>query len=101
MAPLSGIESTSSSPLWHRVADTIYERGERLYDFQGLRAWKNKFDPVWQPRYLASRSGIALPWVLGDVIRLISLKTPKLRTFGPASPSLTSTDSPQAQTTQT
>ena len=32
-----------------------------VYNFQGLRAYKEKFDPVWEPRYLAYPGGFACP----------------------------------------
>ena len=60
MAPLSGLESSR----WRRCGTAwrtlVYERGESLYNFQGLRAFKDKFHPVWEPRYLAWPGGLAL-----------------------------------------
>ena len=43
-----------------------------FYNFQGLRAYKEKFDPVWEPRYLAYPGGLALPRVVADVSALIA-----------------------------
>jgi phosphatidylglycerol lysyltransferase len=43
-----------------------------VYNFQGLRAYKEKFNPVWQPRYLAYPGGLRLPRVLADVSALIA-----------------------------
>lgn len=71
MAPLAGLESHSLAPLWHRLGTTIYQHGEHFYNFQGLRAFKQKFDPQWQPKYLAGPGGIALPGVLLDVAALV------------------------------
>ncbi|MBX3608742.1 MAG: bifunctional lysylphosphatidylglycerol flippase/synthetase MprF [Hydrogenophaga sp.] len=72
MAPLSGLESHPLAPLWHRLGTTLYRSGEHFYNFQGLRAYKQKFDPEWQPRYLACPGGLALPGVLLDVASLIA-----------------------------
>ncbi|HEV8355168.1 MAG TPA: bifunctional lysylphosphatidylglycerol flippase/synthetase MprF [Gemmatimonadales bacterium] len=72
MAPLSGFERRSLAPLWHRVGSLVYEHGERFYNFRGLRRFKEKFDPVWEPRYLASPGGLALPRILASVAALIS-----------------------------
>jgi phosphatidylglycerol lysyltransferase len=72
MAPLSGFESSPVAPLWSRLASFIYEHGEPIYRFQGLRAFKEKFDPVWQPRYLAYPGGLRLPRVLADISALIA-----------------------------
>ena len=46
--------------------------GEPLYHFQGLRQYKDKFDPVWEARYLAYPGGLALPRVLTDITTLVS-----------------------------
>jgi phosphatidylglycerol lysyltransferase len=72
MAPLSGIEAQPLAPLWNRVAAVLYHHGEHFYHFQGLREYKEKFHPVWRPKYLATRGGIALPVVMANVVTLIS-----------------------------
>jgi phosphatidylglycerol lysyltransferase len=72
MAPFSGLESRALAPLWTRVGALMYRYGEHFYNFQGLREYKEKFDPVWEPRYLASPGGLALPRVLTSVAALIS-----------------------------
>ncbi len=71
MAPLAGLEAHPLAPLWHRLGTVIYRQGEHFYNFQGLRAFKAKFEPQWQPRYLAGPGGVALPGVLLDVAALI------------------------------
>jgi len=50
----------------------IFRRGEEFYPFEGLRAYKQKFSPVWTPHYLACRGGLALPQILVDVAALIA-----------------------------
>lgn len=72
MAPLSGFDSRSLAPLWIRAGALVYQHGENFYKFQGLRRYKEKFDPVWEPRYLASPGGLALPRILANVTALIS-----------------------------
>lgn len=72
MAPLSGIENRSLAPLWNRVGALLFSRGEPFYNFQGLRLYKQKFDPLWEPRYLASPGGLVLPRILTNVASLIS-----------------------------
>ena len=47
MAPLSGFESSPAASLWNRLGAFLYEHGESVYNFQGLRAYKEKFDPMW------------------------------------------------------
>jgi phosphatidylglycerol lysyltransferase len=72
MAPLSGFESSPVAPLWNRLGAFLYAHGESLYNFQGLRAYKDKFGPVWEPRYLVYPGGLRLPRVLADVAALIA-----------------------------
>jgi phosphatidylglycerol lysyltransferase len=72
MAPLSGLESSPVAPLWNRLGAFLYEHGEAFYNFQGLRAFKEKFHPTWQPRYLAFLGGLGLARVLADVSALIA-----------------------------
>ncbi len=73
MAPLSGMEQRALAPLWHKFGHLIFTHGERMYNFEGLRNYKDKFHPEWEPRYLAYPAGrIGLPRALLDVSRLIS-----------------------------
>ncbi|HTX04963.1 MAG TPA: bifunctional lysylphosphatidylglycerol flippase/synthetase MprF [Steroidobacteraceae bacterium] len=72
MAPLSGLDHHPLAPAWHRIGNFIFRHGEHFYNFEGLRAYKAKFDPHWEPKYLLARGGIALPRVLMDVSVLIA-----------------------------
>jgi phosphatidylglycerol lysyltransferase len=72
MAPLSGIENRPLAPLWNRAVNLAFHYGDHFYSFEGLRAYKEKFDPVWSPKYLASPGGLALPRILADITTLIS-----------------------------
>jgi phosphatidylglycerol lysyltransferase len=71
MAPLAGLESRALAPLWSRLGAFMYRHGEHFYHFRGLREYKDKYDPVWEPKYLASPGGLALPRVLANVAALI------------------------------
>jgi phosphatidylglycerol lysyltransferase len=71
MAPLAGLADHHYAPLWNRVGREIFEFGERFYNFRGVQAFKSKFDPVWQPRYIVV-AGRGLPIVsMLDVTMLI------------------------------
>lgn len=72
MAPLAGLQSRRQSPLWNRFGAMVFGRGERFYNFRGLQRYKEKFDPQWEPRYMAVPRGIALPMILTNVASLIS-----------------------------
>jgi phosphatidylglycerol lysyltransferase len=72
MAPLAGLERHPLAPAWHRVGNFVFRHGEHFYNFEGLRRYKAKFDPVWEPRYLVAPGGVALPRILVDVSVLIA-----------------------------
>ena len=72
MAPFSGLETRALSPLWSKMGSLLFRHGEHFYNFQGLRLYKEKFDPVWEPRYLASPGGLILPRILANVASLTS-----------------------------
>jgi len=71
MAPLSGLENRALGTLWNRVGALTYRFGETFYNFQGVRQYKEKFDPIWMPTYLASPGGLALPRILTNLAALI------------------------------
>jgi len=72
MAPLSGFEHHRLAPLWNRLGALLFRYGENFYNFRGLRSFKDKFHPVWEPRFLASPGGLTVPLVLTHVAALVS-----------------------------
>jgi phosphatidylglycerol lysyltransferase len=72
MAPLAGLEQHPLAPMWHRVGNFLFRHGEHFYNFEGLRRYKQKFEPEWRPRYLMTPGGLALPRILLDVSLLIA-----------------------------
>ena len=72
MAPLSGMQERALAPLWMRLGALVYRHGENFYNFQGLRQYKGKFNPRWEPKYMASPGGLALPRIVTNVAGLIS-----------------------------
>ena len=72
MAPLAGLEGHTLAPAWDRLGNLVYRFGEHFYNFEGLRHYKEKFEPEWSPRYLACAGGMDLPAVLLDTTKLIS-----------------------------
>jgi phosphatidylglycerol lysyltransferase len=71
IAPLSGISGRRLAPAWARAASLVFHHGERFYGFRGLRSYKEKFAPRWEPRYIAGPKGIAMIRTLRDLSRLI------------------------------
>lgn len=71
MAPLSGMSSRQLAPVWDRAGRAFFEHGERFYNFKGLRAFKSKFHPRWQPRYLVASGRLNPILALMDATFLI------------------------------
>ena len=71
IAPLSGIAGRRLAPAWARAAALVFKHGERFYGFRGLRTYKEKFAPTWEPRYIAGPRGLGLVQALHDLSRLI------------------------------
>lgn len=76
MAPLSGLVDAEYAPLFARIGRLIFERGERFYNFKGLRRFKQKFNPGWEPRYIATPKYWSLPIALAHAARLTNKAKP-------------------------
>lgn len=72
MAPMFGLREHRLAPLWDQAGAFLFRHGEHFYNFQGLREYKEKFGPVWTPKYLAAPGGFSLPRILVNVASLIS-----------------------------
>jgi phosphatidylglycerol lysyltransferase len=71
MAPMSGMVKHELAPRWHRLGRLLFDYGENFYNFRGLRSFKEKFDPQWEPRYLAAPGGLPSLFALADIAALI------------------------------
>lgn len=71
MAPMSGMVDHQLAPRWHRFGRLMFQYGERFYNFRGLRSFKDKFDPVWEARYLVAQGGVNPLFALTDTAALI------------------------------
>jgi phosphatidylglycerol lysyltransferase len=72
MAPLSGMEARQGTRIWNRFGAAIFQHGGHFYNFAGLRAFKAKFDPNWEPRYLAVPSAMPPMLPIADAAMLIA-----------------------------
>lgn len=72
MAPMSGMSKHPLAPYWNRLGQLMFAKGNRFYNFQGLRRFKEKYQPEWVPSYLASQGGMRLPRILANTASLIS-----------------------------
>ncbi|MBP8924687.1 MAG: bifunctional lysylphosphatidylglycerol flippase/synthetase MprF [Pseudomonadales bacterium] len=72
MAPLSGVGTTRFARADERIARLAYEYGNRLYNYKGLRSFKEKFHPEWRGTYLAYPAFTPLPGLLIDTAALVA-----------------------------
>ena len=81
LGPRAGLRRPSSSAWrrwrawrtgrWRRScrgsAGCCSSAARNIYNFRGVRRYKDKYDPVWQPRYIAAPHKWAIPILLADV----------------------------------
>lgn len=69
LSALSGVGQATTSPQIEKSLHYLYQHLNRFYNFQGLHAYKEKFHPRWEPRYLIYPSLVALPDVVVALVR--------------------------------
>ncbi len=72
MAPLAGLSERSVGRTWNRFGRLIYRHGRAFDRFEDLRAFKQRFDPDWRPRYLAVPPDLSPLVAMRDVAQLIA-----------------------------
>ncbi len=72
MAPLAGLSERAVARSWNRFGRLIYRHGGAFYNFAGLRAFKQKFQPDWRPRYLAAPPNVSPMFAMRDTALLIA-----------------------------
>lgn len=63
LSALSGVGAQPEDPAAERALHFIYENINQFYNFKGLHTFKEKFHPVWSPRYLIYPGPASLPAV--------------------------------------
>jgi phosphatidylglycerol lysyltransferase len=69
LSALSGLSENSDNLSTERALRYIYENINRFYNFKGLHAFKEKFQPQWQARYLVYPGLPSLPMVGTALVR--------------------------------
>jgi len=72
MVPLAGLKLRRGAPLTQRMGSLVFRRSEHFYNFQGLHLFKDKFQPDWEPRYMAVPAGLEPLVALADTATLIA-----------------------------
>jgi phosphatidylglycerol lysyltransferase len=66
---LSGVGADPDAPKLEKGMHYLYEHLNQFYNFQGLRAYKEKFHPQWEPRYFVYSRWADLPSVVVALVR--------------------------------
>lgn len=69
LSALSGVGEEATSARMEKVVHYLYEHLNQFYNFKGLHAYKDKFHPKWEPRYLVVPGYGALMDVVVALIR--------------------------------
>lgn len=69
LSALAGVGEEARSARVEKVVHYLDEHLNRFYNFKGLHAYKSKFRPAWEPRYLVFPSYAALMTVVVALIR--------------------------------
>jgi len=72
MAPLSGVGASRFAKPQERLAQITYRYGDRFYNYKGVRAFKEKYHPRWESRYLAYPAGVPVARLLADTAALVA-----------------------------
>jgi phosphatidylglycerol lysyltransferase len=72
MAPLAAVGAHRGAHRRERLASLVFRRGEQWYNFQGVRHYKQKFNPDWLPRYMAYEAAWEWPVAIANVSALIA-----------------------------
>jgi phosphatidylglycerol lysyltransferase len=85
MAPLAGVGTSRYAKRQERVAQLAFEFGNRFYNYKGLRAFKEKYHPQWDNRYLAYPAGTPVARLLADTAALVAGGYRRIFFRGPSS----------------
>ncbi len=72
LSAIVGVGEKPDDPRVERALHTIAEYVSRFFNFKGLHAFKSKFHPRWEPRYLVFPGAANLPLVLTTLLRVHS-----------------------------
>jgi phosphatidylglycerol lysyltransferase len=73
MAPLANLNDDPNPNKFKTIGQFIFHKGNHFYNFKGLYEYKNKFQPIWESRYLVYQRNF-LPILIVQLIWLIHRK---------------------------
>ena len=75
MAPLANVGTEEDSFIEEKVANLVYVFAQRFYSFSGLQRYKEKFSPIWSPKYIVYPKRT---WLLFDMIAIFRIDNRKI-----------------------
>lgn len=76
MAPLSNVGTMENSFVQEKIAYMIYLFSKHFYSFTGLRQYKQKFNPIWETRYIAYPKKT---WVIYNMLTIYNIDNRKIK----------------------
>ncbi len=70
MVPWVAIGDAPDAPPVERALRHLNTHMERFFSVRGLFAWKDKFGPSWEPRYLVYQTDLDLPRITVAIVRV-------------------------------
>lgn len=70
MAPFVNVGEQPGAPVIERAIRLLYDHVSRVFSYKGLHAYKAKFLPLWESRYLVYGSETSLPGIILALIQL-------------------------------
>ncbi|MCB8979366.1 MAG: flippase-like domain-containing protein [Ardenticatenaceae bacterium] len=61
LSTLSGVGESAADPTAEKAMHYVYDHINQFYNFQGLHSFKEKFNPVWEPRFVIFPGYASLP----------------------------------------
>ena len=58
LVPFAGVGDHVGANLEEKLIRLLFERGNRFFSFKGLHRYKDKFEPVWEDRFLIHQGGL-------------------------------------------
>ena len=64
MAPMANVGNKPYSHGIDKLLSYVYDYGNKVYNFKGLRGYKEKYHPFWTNKYIVYKNNRVLPGVL-------------------------------------
>ena len=73
LAPLSNVGESKHAFLNERIAQQLYTHSKKIYSFEGLKRFKEKYCTLWEPRYFAYRKNSNILGIIISFLLMIYL----------------------------